>query len=166
MSINKASLVVQINEQLKLQLGTLLQASNQAHQSATHSESRAENKYDTLGLEAAYLAHGLSVRAHELQQTITTLTHWTIPEYQPDDAIGLGALVTIADQSGQLKQVLLSELGGGLKFHLDPESNSRPVTVVTPTTPLGIALYGRFVDDQISLQVAGSTRHYCIVELA
>lgn len=164
--MRKAALITQIAEQLRQQLDTLLQASDQAHQSATHSESQAENKYDTLGLEAAYLAHGLSVRAQELQQAITALGSWVAPDYLYNDAIGLGALVTISDQSGQQKQVLLAEQGGGLKCHLDPDSCSRPITVVTPTTPLGIALSGRFIDDEINLQVAGSPLHYCIIALA
>ncbi|MEH6648554.1 MAG: transcription elongation factor GreAB [Motiliproteus sp.] len=163
--MNKASLVTQIIEQLNQQLDTLLQASDQAHQSATHSENRAENKYDTLGLEAAYLAHGLSIRAQELQQTITALGHWAIPDYQHSDAIGLGALVTIDTPSGQQKQVLLAAQGGGLKCYQGKDPTVQTVTVVTPATPLGTALTGRFVGDEISLQIAGSTIHYSIVDL-
>ncbi len=73
----KIDLVYNVSVQLQRQLDTLLHASHQAHQSATHCESKAENKYDTLGLEAAYLAHGLSVRAQQLQRAIS------VSEWQP-----------------------------------------------------------------------------------
>lgn len=39
------------------------QAAQIAHEAATHEENIAENKYDTLGLEAAYLATGQARRA-------------------------------------------------------------------------------------------------------
>ena len=41
-----------------------------AHEAATHEENVAENKYDTLGLEAAYLASGQARRVEELRQTL------------------------------------------------------------------------------------------------
>jgi transcription elongation GreA/GreB family factor len=37
---------------------------------ATHSENIVANKYDTLAVEAAYLAHGQSMRFAELKQVI------------------------------------------------------------------------------------------------
>ena len=40
-----------------------------AHETATHEENVAENKYDTLGLEAAYLATGQARRAYFLRES-------------------------------------------------------------------------------------------------
>ena len=44
-----------------------INAAKRAHDTATGTESVAENKYDTFGLEASYLAHGQSVRVAECQ---------------------------------------------------------------------------------------------------
>jgi hypothetical protein len=55
-------LVSAIVEKLQLELSTAVAASQQAHDSATHSKNIAANKYDTLAVEAAYLAHGQSMR--------------------------------------------------------------------------------------------------------
>ena len=55
-------LITDIVEQLKLELSTAVAASQQAHDSATHSENIAANKYDTLAVEAAYLENGKSLR--------------------------------------------------------------------------------------------------------
>jgi transcription elongation GreA/GreB family factor len=39
------------------------------------------------------------------------------------------------------------------------------VTVITPSSPLGKALLGRSVDDDVSINVAGSSAQTRIVEL-
>ena len=49
------------------------QAARVAHEAATHEENIAENKYDTLGLEAAYLAAGQTRRAEAIRQA---MAHW------------------------------------------------------------------------------------------
>ncbi len=64
------NIIPAIIQQLEQELATAIKASQQAHSGATHSENTADNKYDTLALEAAYLAHGQSVRIEELQQSI------------------------------------------------------------------------------------------------
>ena len=46
------------------------QAVRAAHETATHEENIAENKYDTLGLEAAYLATGQVRRADAIRQAL------------------------------------------------------------------------------------------------
>jgi hypothetical protein len=41
-----------------------------AHETATHAENIAENKYDTLGLEAAYLSTGQARRAEAIREAM------------------------------------------------------------------------------------------------
>lgn len=159
--MNKADLIQQIANQLQRELETLLNASNQAHESATHSESKAENKYDTRGLEAAYLAHGLSVRAQELQQSVALYSQWQPPSFDMDTPIALGALITLEDDCGEQKRLLLAEQGGGLKGRVD----GGDVRVVTPKAPLGKALLGREWGDDIELELQGRRQRYQIIEL-
>ena len=56
MAISKRILVQRIIEQLTEQLATLAQASRAMHADASDEQSKAEDKYDTRGLETAYLA--------------------------------------------------------------------------------------------------------------
>ncbi len=160
--MTKTNLINQVAEQLAEELNTLLQASQQAHQCATHSESKAENKYDTLGLEAAYLAHGLSVRAHELQLAIAAWRQWQPPVFEAEDTIAWGALVTLEDDAGRGKVVLLAAQGGGVKVVTDRAE----VTVVTVVAPLGRALLGRLLDDEVVLDMGGERSRYTVVGLA
>ena len=88
-------LIEKIIQQLEIELATAIASSQQAHSSATHSENVADNKYDTLATEAAYLAHGQSMRVAELQQSILLYRRFNPPAYDSQSTIGLGALVEI-----------------------------------------------------------------------
>ena len=54
--MNKSQLLKEIVAALGESLETLERAARASHNEATHESSRAESKYDTRGLEAAYLA--------------------------------------------------------------------------------------------------------------
>ena len=68
--MNKQVLLHLIVAQLKESRDALVRAANAAHEEATHEESTAENKYDTRGLEASYLAEAQSRRVAEVDKTI------------------------------------------------------------------------------------------------
>ena len=61
--MDKFLLQQQVLERLAEDLLEVEEAVRVAHEAATHEENIAENKYDTLGLEAAYLATGQARRA-------------------------------------------------------------------------------------------------------
>jgi hypothetical protein len=66
--MEKLLLQKQVLERLAEDLLLAEQAVRAAHETATHEENIAENKYDTLGLEAAYLATGQARHAEEIRQ--------------------------------------------------------------------------------------------------
>ncbi len=55
-----------LTEDLKI----LTAAAKTAHAAATHEECVPDNKYDTTGLEASYVAQGQANRAQEIRQTL------------------------------------------------------------------------------------------------
>ena len=57
-TLNKAQLLHQVIAHLETALSQAQQAAQTAYEAATDEENIAENKYDTLGLEASYLATG------------------------------------------------------------------------------------------------------------
>ena len=61
--MKKAELIKQIVASLTENLELLQKAARASHEEATHESSRAESKYDTRGLEAAYLAGGQARQA-------------------------------------------------------------------------------------------------------
>ncbi len=154
-------LVRAIIEQLEQELSTAAAASQQAHASATHSENIADNKYDTLAVEAAYLAHGQSMRIEELQQAITLYQHFKRPEFSPGSSIQLGALLSLEDDAGEQCRLLIGPAAGGLSL----ETDQGKVQVITPNTPLGQVLIGKSVDDEVELRLTQRQQHFTIVSL-
>lgn len=130
-----------------------------AYETATHEENIAENKYDTLGLEAAYLTQGQARRLVECEADLATYKNFTPKSFGEDDAIGLGALVQLEDAAKHSQYLFLGPAAGGLKI----EQQDVDILVITPSAPLGHALLGRFVDDAVSVRVGASSRHYEIV---
>ncbi len=154
-------LVRDIIEQLQLELSTAASASRQAHASATHSENIADNKYDTLAVEAAYLAHGQSMRIEELQQAIALYQNFNRPDFTAQSTIQLGALVCIEDDEGEQRRLLIGPAAGGLGL----DSKEGKIQVITPATPLGQALMGKSLEDEAVLQLNQYQQSFTIVSI-
>ena len=152
-------LVSAIVEKLQLELSTAVAASQQAHDSATHSENIASNKYDTLAVEAAYLAHGQSMRIAELKQSIALYQKFQRPTFSADSEIKLGALVCIEDDQKRQRRLLIGPASGGLR--IDSERGS--IQVITPTAPLGQALIGKRVSDEVEWQIDQHKASFSVV---
>ena len=64
-SSHKLQIIDLILDDLRQAYQGAMHAADQAHSAATDDQSVAETQYDTLAIEAAYLAHGQSQR-HDL----------------------------------------------------------------------------------------------------
>ena len=151
--MDKFLLQQQVLEQLAEDLRQTEQAVRTAHETATHEENIAENKYDTLGLEAAYLASGQARRAEAIRQA---LAHWRQFHALPYDAakgIQLGALVCLVDSDDKEQQLFLGPGGGSMKLL----SGTQLVQVISSEAPLARAMLGKGEGDELSIQV-GSIR--------
>lgn len=151
--MNKQQLVSRILEVLDADLERMTAAARTAHQAATHEENRPENKYDTLGLEASYIAQGQANRAQEIRAAAETFRQLALRSFANGAAIRLSALVRLEDAAGGEKLVFLGPLAGGLKVG--------EVVVVTPESPFGRALLGKCEGDEVRI----GSRAYEIVEV-
>ncbi|WP_422380096.1 transcription elongation factor GreAB [Marinicellulosiphila megalodicopiae] len=131
-----------------------------AHDTATHKENIAENKYDTLGLEAAYLAYGQTQRVIECDQDIQLFENLKVKNFEEDTSINIGALVVLQyDESIQL--LFISPCAGGAKIqYCDQE-----ISLVTTTSPIGKQLLGKYKDDEIELVINGIKQTKQIIEV-
>jgi transcription elongation GreA/GreB family factor len=156
--MNKRSLIDGILDQLKKELELVTRSAQTAHQEATHAESLAEDRHDTRGLEASYLAGAQAGRAKEIQRLIAVFKFLPLPEYQANDLIGPGAVVEL-ELNGRRACYFLVPQGGGLSL----EQEGKPVRVITPNSPLGEALLGRGVGSTIEVEGETMTRAYQVV---
>ena len=148
--MDKCLLQQQVLERLAEDLLQVEQAARAAHEAATHEENIAENKYDTLGLEAAYLATGQARRAEAIRQA---MAHWRQFHPQPYSAskgIQLGALVCLVDADNTQQQIFLGPDGGNMKLVY----GTGRIQVISSKAPLGRAMLGKCEGDEVLIQVA------------
>lgn len=153
---------IQLHQQLMVHLQQLLDnakaAAKRAHETATSEENIAENKYDTLALEAGYLAQGQSQRVNQCQTDIDTCS--SLPTNKSSIG-GLGSLVVLVDELEQATYLLICPVAGGVKLTWDTHT----VLVVTPQSPIGAALLNKSENDSISITVAAKEQHYEILQI-
>lgn len=154
-------LVPIILKKLESELDTAISASRDAHSSAIHSENIADNKYGTLALEAAYLAHGQSVRINDLQKSMNLYKSFQRAKFTRESEVKLGALVDVESSCGDCQRIFLGPAAGGLSI----QDKAATIQVVTLATPLGKSLLGKYVDDNVELAVGNVIQHYSIVNI-
>ncbi|OAN11128.1 hypothetical protein A3K86_19365 [Photobacterium jeanii] len=166
--MNKQALIEQIIEQLTLTHQTAVDAAQRAHETATNEENAPENEYDTLSLEAAYLAHGQSQRVAECIADLQAFKALDFANPMTQQQVILGSLVELADEDDKAKWVFFGPSAGGLKLQMPSEENANAiieVTVVTPSSPLGKELLNRAVDDEVELTICDKKTFFDIIAL-
>jgi len=154
--INKSLLFTQIISALQLNHERAAEAAMRAYNTATNNENVAENKYDTLALEASYLAHGQSQRVAQCEVDIIAFKKLDI---SVKSTVVLGSLVELIDQQDKHKYLFIGPSAGGLKTI----SALKEVVIVTPNSPLGCALMGREQDDEINVKIGELVVNYEII---
>ncbi|EJO92215.1 GreA/GreB family elongation factor [Ectopseudomonas mendocina DLHK] len=145
--MNKTLLLQAVLSQLQADLEQANLAALSAHEAATHEENVAENKYDTLGLEAAYLASGQARRVEELRQTLITWRQLRPRPFDEAQGIELGALVLLAGEDGHEQWLFLGPQGASMKL----QHAGRSIQVLGNAAPLGRLLQGKRPGDEINL---------------
>jgi len=159
--VNKQNLLKQLLEHLQQEIDATMSAVNEAHALASHEQSKPENQYDTLALEAAYLAHGQSERIAELQRQVLLLNHFEFVDYDEDSRIAVGALVFIEDENNESQWLWLLPIAGGIVL----KSGDLLVRTITPEAPLAKKLVGNYIDEEFVLNLGHTKKQFEILEL-
>lgn len=159
--MDKLTLQQQVLERLAEDLLQAEQAARAAHETATHEENLAENKYDTLGLEAAYLATGQARRADAIREAMAHWRQFRPQPYNANKGIQLGALVCLVDSADKQQQFFLGPVGGSMKLL----SGAQPVQVISSEAPLGRAMLGKCEGDEVSIQGAPMRQRFEVLRV-
>lgn len=143
--MKKLLLQQQVCRRLADDLALLLAAAEDARQAATHEESKAENKYDTRGLEASYLAAGQARRAAGIRNALAAWQALQLRAYDDRQGIQLGALICLGSAGGARQCLFLGPDGAGLKL----QSEGQEIILITTHAPLGRQLLGLGTGDQV-----------------
>ena len=159
--MKKAQLVAQVIAGMTESLHALEKAARASHEEATHESSKAESKYDTRGLEAAYLAGGQARQAKEILSAIEAYEALVIRDFAPGEPVELAALVEL-DADGTRSTYFIGPKSGGLEI----EHRRREIMVITPQSPLGQILMGRKAGQRWVAKLGGSNVKYHIVSVS
>jgi len=157
--MNKNNIRSLFIKQLQHDLRTLEQAVALARDTATHSDCLGSSKYETMGLEASYLAQGQGLRLLDIERSLTCFTQLDLST--PSEVVTLSSLLLLEDESGHQQWLWLAADAGGLSITMD----NKTITVITLKSPLGKALIGKHCDDAFELNIAGTTREYQILSV-
>lgn len=168
--VNKQKLLTLLCDHLQQDINATMTAVNEAHALASHEQSKPENQYDTLALEAAYLAHGQSERIAALQRQLTLLNHFEFSDYNDASRISIGALVGLEEVTqgfqGEFQWLWIVPVAGGITLmYQDPNKLDLSISSITPEAPLAIKLIGCYVGDHFELQLGYKKKQFEVVEL-
>jgi transcription elongation GreA/GreB family factor len=158
MDFDKRSLMQAVLAAIDAECATIASSVNVATDGATSEESKPEGKYDTRALEASYLAGAQAERLRELRASREFLANLPIKNFGPDDPIGPSAIVALKyqQQSQQKLFYFILPQGGG---HIVTNAQQK-ITTLTPQSPLGRAINGKQVGDEIAVETRGEERIY------
>ena len=158
--VNKRAVIKKITAKLVSELEVYFRAAQFARAEATHEQNKAENKYDTRGLEASYLARGQSKQAAELEAAIVEFEKLSAKPFTNGDPINVGALISLDVGGEQLFYFLGPRAGGTEVIH-----DKKEILVITPQSPLGEQLVGRKQGDESQLNLGGAKQAAKIVSV-
>lgn len=158
--MNKVTLITKIIARLSESLDTLDKAARAAHAEATHESSKAENKYDTRGLEAAYLAGGQARQVREIQDSIKVFSSLRTKDFVSNAPVDLTALVQL-ETEGMSSWYFIGPRNGGLEV----DYNGKEITVITPQSPLGQTLMGKTAGARWTTKLGGATVKYHVASV-
>ena len=157
--MKKPVVLQKILEVLRAELETYVRAAKFSHAEATAEENRAENKYDTRGLEASYLAAGQANKVAELETAIGEFE--ALDADSRDGSIGVGSFVEL-EQDGEVESYFLGPAMGGTEVEVD----GREVLVITAQSPLGSQLMGLAAGDKATIELAGRKRSVKVLSVS
>ena len=149
----KKQLVNEIIDHLQTELTIAQQAADHAHNAAIDDQSIAETQYDNLAIEASYLAEGQSKRVIEYQQALQAYQQLTLLEFNENSPIKLTALVQLGKDQACHHWFFIGPYAGGFRTNVLNKTIEQQITVITPQSPMGMAMLAKQQDDDIEIRL-------------
>lgn len=133
---------------------------------ATESEKREDGR---AAIEFGSLATGQAGRAETILADLDKLLKFSkveLPRFGRKTPIALGAIVDVAtedDQGPSERTFVLFPVGGGME--LTGPGGDGVFSVITPASPIGKALMGLTVGDDVDVPIRGELRSWTVVDV-
>ena len=160
MAISKRIIVQQIIEQLTEQLSTLAGASRAMHADASDEQNKAEDKYDTRGLETAYLASSQARLATETEQAVAAYQNLELRKFGENATIDVTALVEL-ESNGAHTLYFLGPKAGGMEIN----HRGSEILVITTESPARTATGRKKNRRLLQLLTRGPSQEFRVVSV-
>ncbi len=158
--ITKRVIVQLVIKQLGRELENLAGASRTMHADASDEQNKAEDQYDTRGLETAYLASSQARLATETEAAMAAYQTLTLRKFAPADSIDLAALVELESRGARDLYFIGPKRGG-----MEVQHKGTEVIVITSESPLGQQLVGKKAGERVKLQTRGPAQEFRIISV-
>ncbi len=160
--VDKGFLVAQLVSRMRESVRVSEREMVAAADAAVHGEEAQAKREDSRAmLEYSALARGQSKRLEAGRQMLAALDVFRAEPVPDGGRIGLGALVEVEDDDdGTGRTLFIAPVGAGLE--LEGPGGDGFFTVVTPGSPLGLAVMGQRLGDSVDVTVDGETRSWTI----
>jgi transcription elongation GreA/GreB family factor len=170
--LDKSFFIDQLKNKYQETLGLAVRSEGDAREAARSLATESEKKEDgRAAIEFGSLATGQHQRAQRLKAELDQLEQFAsgkVPRFGQKTAIGLGAIVDLAmddDDEGTVERTfILLPVGAGTE--LTGPGGDGFISVITPASPIGRSLMGRFAGDGIDVSIAGEWRSWSIIDVS
>lgn len=159
--MDKRVILKTLVEQLEQTRSSLIHSAKEAKDAATNEESKAENKYDTRGLEASYLAGAAAKRAADLVEVIQQLSKLEPREFKEGESAQVTALVSVEINGEEIKHFFILPFAGGSQVQVSGEE----VFVITPNSPIAKLMLGKKSQDYFEFRTQSKISEYEITSI-
>ena len=159
---DKKAIVAALVEHITADMRRNMAGQQATHEGATHAEAKPENDKDTRAIEAQYLARGLAMRVEQQRDDIARLQAMRLASFDEETPIALSAVVELVDAAEAPERYFITAVGGGLRVRVEGVD----LIAVTASSPMGRALLGRFVDDDITVPTPSGPRYLSVVSVS
>lgn len=147
--------------QLESNLEVLVRSAFESKEAATGDESKAENKYDTRGLEASYLAGAQAKRSEDLKADIYKLKNLKVIDFTEWRSVASTAIVCTLINGENKKYFFILPIAGGVKLSL----GEIDLNVITPDSLVGSSLIGKRVGDEFEVKLKDKNFEYEVLSI-
>lgn len=157
----KVDILHEVVTLLEEEIDSLKKGFEEARLTSIESPGRMQSRYDTMGVEAAWVADGLSRNLQSKLEGLTRLRQLRLPDKPSKGCVG--AILGIGPTEDSVDTLyFLLPAGGGITLTLNSEL--RAIKVVTPASPAGKALIGKEVGDDVTFGTGGAdSKVVCLI---
>lgn len=147
--IDKSALIAQMVTDIEKEVAELQKSYEHAKETKAVSPGRMQSRYDTMGVEAAWLADSLAKNIDEKRRSIAALRSMNLAT--PRSRVVLGSVVGVGPEDGGADvYYFIVPSSGGNRYR--PHGAGPEILAVTVHAPVAQAMIGAGVGDYVEVR--------------